>query len=317
MELKTRTGHGAASAPVYTGSNWDSWLRLTRPHTLTASFVPVAIGTAFALPYGQSRFSLFLAMLLVSMLLQAATNMYNEYYDYRRGLDNAQSVGISGTIVREGVAPHTVLTLAQLTVAAAFLLGLYLCQQASWWLLPVGLAGAAVGYLYSGGPYPLSATPFGEIFSGATMGLVIIAVAFFIQTGYVSSQAVLVSVPTSVLIGAILLSNNIRDLDGDKLHGRRTLAILIGRGPATALLAAMFALADLWVICLWLTGVVGPWALLALASLPKQLQAVRGFVRGGVTPAELMPAMVATAQTNTLFGLLFAAGLLAQHLLAR
>lgn len=317
MELKTRTGRGAASVPAYTSGNWHIWLRLTRPHTLSASFVPVAIGTAFALPYGQSRFSLFLAMLLVSMLLQAATNMYNEYYDYRRGLDDARSVGISGTLVRDGVAPPTVLALARLTVAVSFLLGLYLCQQTSWWLLPVGLAGAAVGYFYSGGPYPLSATPFGEIFSGATMGLVIIAVAFFIQTGFVSAEAVLVSVPTSILIGAILLSNNIRDLDGDKLHGRRTLAILIGRGPATALLATMFALASLWVVYLWLAGVIGPWALLALASLPKQLQAVRGFIRGGATPAELMPAMVATAQTNTLFGLLFAAGLLVQHLLAR
>jgi 1,4-dihydroxy-2-naphthoate octaprenyltransferase len=317
MELKTRTSNGAAGATVNIGGNWDTWLRLTRTHTLTASFVPVAIGTVFALPYGQSRFSLFLAMLLVSMLLQAATNMYNEYYDYRRGLDNARSVGISGTIVRDCVAPPTVLTLARLTVAAAFILGLYLCQQTSWWLLPVGLAGAAVGYFYSSGPCPLSATPFGEIFSGGTMGLVIVGVAFFIQTGFVSADAFLVSVPTSVLIGAILLSNNIRDLDGDKLHGRRTLAILIGRGPATALLAAMFALADLWVVYLWLAGVVGPWALLALASLPKQLQAVRGFIRGGATPAELMPAMVATAQTNTLFGLLFAAGLLVQHLLAR
>ncbi len=316
MELKIRTGRGPSSAPFKTAGSWDTWLKLTRPHTLTASFVPVAIGTAFALPYGPNRFSLFAAMLLVSMLLQAATNMYNEYYDYRRGLDNAQSVGISGTLVRDGVTPQTVLTLAWLTVATAFLLGLYLCQQASWWLLPVGLGGAAVGYLYSGGPCPLSATPFGEVFSGATMGLVIIAVTFFIQTGFVSAEVILVSVPTSILIGAILLSNNIRDLDGDKLHGRHTLAILIGRKPATVLLAAMFALADLWVVYLWLAGVIGPWALLALASLPKQLRAVRGFNGGGTAPAALMPAMVATAQTNTLFGLLFAAGLLIQHLFA-
>ncbi|MDT8899803.1 1,4-dihydroxy-2-naphthoate polyprenyltransferase [Anaeroselena agilis] len=317
MEIKTRTAPGTASAPAKTSTTRDTWLKLTRPHTLTASFVPVAIGTAFALPHGQIRLPLFVAMLLTSMLLQAATNMYNEYYDYRRGLDNAQSVGISGTLVRDGVTPQTVLTLARLTVAAAFLLGLFLCQQTSWWLLPVGLGGTAVGYLYSGGPYPLSATPFGEIFSGATMGLVIIAVAFFIQTGFVSAEAFLVAVPTAILIGAILLSNNIRDLDGDKLHGRRTLAILVGRRPATFLLAAMFATAALWVVYLWLAGVVGPWSLLALASLPLPVKAVRGFLSGGATPAELMPAMVATAQTNTLFGLLFAAGLLVQHLLAR
>jgi 1,4-dihydroxy-2-naphthoate octaprenyltransferase len=316
MQTQIRTGRDPLLPPARTPGAWLVWWRLARPHTLTASFVPVAIGTAFALPHGPTRLPVFLAMLLASLLIQAATNMFNEYFDYRRGLDNVHSVGISGTIVHDGFAPRTVLAAALITTAAAFFLGLYLCFATGWELLPVGFALASVGYFYSGGPCPLSATPLGEIASGLCMGLGIIAVAFYVQTGFISPQALLVSVPTSVLIGAILMANNIRDLDGDALHGRRTLAILLGRGRAILALAAMFALAGLWLVGLVIAGVAGPWALLALAAIPKAARAVRGFTRGA-TPAELMPAMVATAQTNTVFGLLLALGLLVQHLAAR
>ncbi len=316
MQTQIRTGRDPLIPSGRTPGAWLALWLLARPHTLTASFVPVAIGTAFALPHGPTRLPVFAAMLLASLLIQAATNMFNEYFDYRRGLDNIHSVGISGTIVRDGFAPRTVLAAALITTTVAFFLGLYLCIATGWELLPIGFALVSVGYFYSGGPYPLSATPFGEIASGLCMGLGIIAVAFYVQTGFVSPQTLLISIPTSILIGAILMANNIRDLDGDARHGRRTLAIILGRGPAILALAAMFALAGLWVVGLVIAGITGPWTLLALAAAPKAAQAVRGFTRGAA-PAELMPAMVATAQTNTVFGLLLALGLLVQHLAAR
>lgn len=294
--------------------SWQIWWKLLRPHTLTASFVPVAIGTALALPHGAFRADLFIAMLSASILIQAAVNMLNEYYDYKRGLDHELSVGIGGTIVRDGVAPKTVLAIAQGVLGIAFFLGMYLCLKSSWLLLPVGLSCVAAGYLYSGGPYPISATPFGELVSGFFMGLVIIAIAFFIQTGTVTIAALLVSIPTSILVGAILMANNIRDLEGDKLHGRKTLAILLGKNSATIGLAAMFTAAYAWVLLLIYTGIMTPWTLLAFASIPKALHAVQGF-RHHTTPIAMMPAMVATAQTNTLFGLLLALGLLIPHLL--
>jgi len=292
--------------------DWTVWWKMLRPHTLTASFVPVAVGTALSLPAAQFRPSLFLAMLAASIFIQAATNMFNEYYDYRSGLDDTQSVGIGGTIVRHGVAPRTVLAIALALFGAAFLLGLYLCSQTSWWLLPVGLACAAVGYLYSGGPYPISATPFGELAAGAAMGLGIISISFFIQTGAVTAASILVSVPTSVLIGAILMANNIRDRDKDREHGRQTLAIRLGKNRAIACLAGMFALAYAWVPFLIAAGVVGPWTLLSVLSLPKPIQAIKGF-RRHTSPEAMMPAMVATAQTNTLFGLGLALGLFIEY----
>jgi 1,4-dihydroxy-2-naphthoate octaprenyltransferase len=316
MQLQINTGHSGKIPFPPDNRDWDVWWRLLRPHTLTASFSPVLIGTALSLPSENFRIDLFIAMFLASILIQSSTNMFNEYYDYKRGLDHERSVGIGGTIVRDGVAPQTVLHIALGFLGTAFLLGLYLCTQTSWWLLPVGLGCAAVGYLYSGGPYPISATPFGELVAGICMGLVIIVISSFIQTGAVISQALLVSIPTSVLIGAILMANNIRDLEDDKNHGRQTLAILLERNKATYCLTGMFAFSYIWVVALVLFGIVSPWAFLSFFSLPKAVQASRGFFRH-TSPAALMSAMVATAKTNTLFGLFLATGLLLQYLLYR
>ncbi len=289
-------------------NSWDVWWRLLRPHTLTASFVPVCIGTALALHSGPVNWLLFLAMLLASILIQAATNMFNEYFDYVRGLDTKDSVGIGGTIVRDGVSEKTVLNMAITFYAIAIVLGLYICALSSWWLAVVGLICMSIGYLYNGGPFPISASPLGELFAGFFMGIIVI-ISFFIQTGKVTLSSVLIAVPFMVLIGAILTSNNIRDLDGDKAHGRRTLAILLGRPRAINFLGGMFIFAYCWVIGLVLLKQASAWLLLVLLSTPKAYSAYRRF-KGKTKAPEMMPAMKATAQTNTQFGLLLTIGLI-------
>lgn len=146
------------------------WWKMTRPHTLTASFVPVLLGTALALKTGMVHIGLFIAMLVASMLIQAATNMFNEYFDYVRGLDTEESVGIGGTIVRDGIKPKTVLNLAFGFYFIALLLGIYICASSSWWLALVGLVCMAVGYFYTGGPVPIAYTPFGKFFQVSLWG---------------------------------------------------------------------------------------------------------------------------------------------------
>ncbi|MFV1458107.1 1,4-dihydroxy-2-naphthoate polyprenyltransferase, partial [Bacillus mycoides] len=150
------------------------------------------------------------------------------------------SVGIGGAIVRDGIQPKTVLNLAFGFFGIAILLGVYICINSSWWLAAIGLVCMAVAYLYTGGPLPIAYTPFGELTAGLFMGVIIIGISFFIQTGTVTSEVILLSIPSSILIGAILLANNIRDLDGDKENGRKTLAILVGRERAVGVLASMF-----------------------------------------------------------------------------
>src|SRR4051812_42266198 len=288
------------------------WWKMTRPHTLTASFVPVLLGTALALKTGRVHIGLFIAMLVASMLIQAATNMFNEYFDYKRGLDTAESVGIGGTIVRDGIKPKTVLNLAFGFYGIALLLGIYICANSSWWLALVGLICMAVGYFYTGGPFPIAYTPFGEILSGFFMGMLIILISFFIQTGTVSITSILVSVPSMILVGMIMLSNNIRDLDGDKENGRKTVAILLGKKGAIYLLAGMFTISYLWILGLIISGIAPFWTAIVILSVPKPVKAIKGFIENNV-PLKMAPAMIATAQTNTIFGFLLAIGIFIGH----
>lgn len=295
-------------------TGWRIWWQLTRPHTLTASFVPVFLGTMIAISYIEIHWTLFFAMLFASMLIQAATNMFNEYYDFTRGLDNENSVGIGGAIVRNGVKPKTVMQLALLLYAISILLGIYICIQTTWLLAVVGAVAMAIGYLYTGGPYPIAYTPFGELFSGIFMGMLIVLIAFFIQTGDITTIALLLSVPSMLLVAAIMLSNNIRDLVGDKESGRKTMAILIGRKRAIDVLLALFVVSYVWIIVLVIFGIFTPWTLLIILSVKKPVHAILIFKRK-VHTFEVAPAMKDTALTNTIFGFLLGLGLLISYLL--
>src|SRR5690606_3155651 len=118
--------------------------KMTRPHTLTATFAPVILGTVAALYVTEIDWLLFIAMMVACLALQIATNLFNEYYDFKRGLDTADSVGIGGGIVRHGLKPKNVLSVAvSLYVFAAFI-GLYICMNSSWWLVVIGFAGMAI-----------------------------------------------------------------------------------------------------------------------------------------------------------------------------
>ncbi|WP_342543193.1 1,4-dihydroxy-2-naphthoate polyprenyltransferase [Paenisporosarcina sp. FSL H8-0542] len=295
-------------------SGWRIWWQLTRPHTLTASFVPVFLGTMIAISYTDIHWPLFLAMLVASMLIQAATNMFNEYYDFTRGLDNEKSVGIGGAIVRNGVQPKTVMQLALLLYAVSIILGIYICIETTWLLAVVGAVSMAIGYFYTGGPYPIAYTPFGEIFSGVFMGMLIVLIAFYIQTGEITTLALLLSIPSMLLVAAIMLSNNIRDLVGDKASGRKTMAILIGRKRAVNVLLALFVISYIWILILVILNLVTPWVLLVILSAKKPVHAIQVF-KTKEHPLEVMPAMKDTALTNTLFGFLLGIGLLIGYLL--
>lgn len=285
------------------------WWRLLRPHTLTASFVPVFIGTMLVYLDQSIHWPLFIAMLLASILIQAATNMFNEYYDYKLGLDNEQSVGIGGTIVRDGVKPKTVLHLAFIFFGIAILLGIYICLMSSWWIAVIGAISMLFGYLYTGGPIPIAYTPFGELFAGFFMGTVIIAINYYIQTLTLTGTVIWVSVPVAIFIGAILLSNNIRDLVNDKKSGRRTIAILLGHRWAVVFLAILFAAAYLLTAIFIITGQLPTLSVIVFLSIPKAIRVINGF-RGKTMPIEMMPAMVATGQTNTIYGFLLGISLL-------
>jgi len=285
------------------------WWRMLRPHTLTASFIPVFVGSMAAYADGHFQPFVFVAMLLASILIQAATNMFNEYYDFVRGLDTEHSVGISGTIVRDGLSPKTVLRTALIFYAISALLGVYICTESSWWIAVIGLVCMLFGYLYTGGPFPIAYTPFGELFAGFFMGTVIIGISYYIQTLEVNSRIVVISIPIALLIGSILLSNNIRDREGDQENGRKTLAILLGHSYAVAFLGSIFAAAYLWTFMLIAAGILPVWSCIVLLSAVKAIDTVMKF-KGKTKPIEMFPAMISTGKTNSLFGVLLGISLI-------
>lgn len=296
--------------------DFDFWWRLIRPHTLTASLVPVLVGSIWAFSCTRTlHFGLFFAMLIASCAIQIATNLFNEYYDYVRGLDTKDSVGIGGTIVHDGASPKFVMVLALGLYALAAILGIYICANSSWYLLLIGAFCMLIGYLYTGGPFPISASPFGELFAGGFLGTGVICISFFIQTGYIDWHTVAISIPVLVLIGLILTGNNIRDRVGDAANGRHTLVILLGHKNAVTFLSIMFTFCYLWIIGLIILGGHSIWLLATFISIPTARKAVEKFRPEGQTPKEMMGAMVLIPKANTQFGLTLALGLLMESLI--
>lgn len=283
--------------------------RMLRPFSLVASLIPVLTGTALALAAERFHGGRFVAFLVAAILIQSATNMFNEYFDYVRGLDTKEHVGIAGSIVRDGIQPKTVLTLAWLFSGSAVAIGLYISATTSWWVFATGLACIGVAYLYSAGPMPLAYTPLGELAAGFTMGPVIILLVYYTQAGELTMSALWVAQPIGLLIASILLGNNIRDMEADRTGGRRTLAILLGRRGASLLFAGFFALTYLITLTQVALGLLSPWVLLVLLTLPSAYRVARLFFRH-TDPVKLHPAVKGTAQLLARFGALLVLSLL-------
>ena len=147
------------------------------------------------------------------------------------------------------------------------------------------------------------------------MGAGFVLIAYYIQTNVITMNSVLIATPIAILVGAINMSNNIRDIEEDIVGGRKTLVILLGKGKSIQALAISFAVAYAWIFVLIFTGVVSPWAALILLSVKKPITAIRSFKRGEEHPKFLGMAMKSTALTNTLFGMWLAVGLFINYII--
>lgn len=283
------------------GGTVKTWWRMLRPFTLTASLTPTLVGSGLALAAGHWRWGLFIAFLVAALLIQAATNMFNEYFDYARGLDSEKMVGIAGTIVHDRIPARTVLSLAFGFVGAALLLGLYISAATSWWVAVTGAACILVAYTYSGGPRPLSSTPFGELAASVAMGPAIVVLAYYVQTGRVDAVALLASVPIALLIGAILLANNLRDMDLDRPWGRHTLPIVLGRPGGILALALVYGFVYVFTVGLVVWRVLSPWSLVVLVTIPQAVRVV-GLFRRHTEPSRLHPAVKGASLLLFAFG---------------
>ena len=288
---------------------FEEWFRLARPFSLTASAVPVLFGTALAFKSGAFFWDPFLAMLLGSLLIQAATNMFNEFYDEQRGLDVAGTVGIAGSIVSGRMTSRSVLVGALLCYTLALFLGIYLITVGGWPILVLGCLSALGGYLYSAGPRPIAYTPASEAAVFVFMGVLIVVIAYAVQAKGFPLYVPLAALPIGGPVAAILLANNIRDLISDRRGGRRTLPIVYGREVAILVYRALLLEAYVAVAVLMAFRVVPPECALVFPSVFAAFRLWRDIAAYS-TPRRLDPVVKRTAALHLIFGLLYTAGVL-------
>lgn len=285
----------------------SEWFWLARPFSLTAAAVPVLFGSALALGDGGFSLGPFLAMLLGSLLIQAATNMFNEFYDEQRGLDTATAVGIAGSIVRGRMQARTVLLGALFCYTLALFCGIYLISVGGWPILVLGCLCALGGYVYSAGPRPIAYTAASEAAVFVFMGVLIVVIAYAVQANEFPLYVPLAALPIGGPVAAILLANNIRDMDSDRRGGRRTLSIVFGRSGGILVYRMLLLEAYVAVLVLVFTGVVSPAALIAVLSAPLAVRLWRGIAATTV-PDRLDPVVKRTAGLHLVFGLLYTLG---------
>ena len=283
------------------------WLLAARPRTLPAAVAPVLVGTSLALTDDVFRPLAFVAALVGSVFIQIGTNLSNDYSDARRGADTEDRLGPVRVTAGGLMPPRRVLVGTYVAFGVAVAAGLYLAAVAGWQLLVVGAASILAGVLYTGGPRPYGYEGLGELFVFTFFGLVAVAGSYFVQTEELRWEAVALGVPVGLLAAAILVVNNVRDIDTDRRAGKRTLAVKLGRRRARSLFAGMIVAS--FACCPGLAPALSAWVLLPLAALPLAPPLIRTVATRTDGPA-LNGALAGTGRLLAVFSLLLAGGVL-------
>jgi 1,4-dihydroxy-2-naphthoate polyprenyltransferase len=280
------------------------WLAGTRPRTLPAAVVPVLIGSGVALGYDRFSWWRALLALVVALALQVGVNFANDYSDGVRGSDEGR-VGPVRLVAAGLAAPRQVLSAAFSCFFVAGAAGLALAAVTAWWLVAVGVACIAAAWFYTGGPRPYGYHGLGEVFVFTFFGVVAVVGTAYVQMGRFSWLGLAASVPAGLLACALLVVNNLRDIHGDTLAGKRTLAVRLGdarsRTAYTLTMLAPF-------FCAALIAVYRPFVLLVAVTLPLARMPVRS-VRAGASGPALIKALGQTGRLQLAFGVAFAIGL--------
>jgi 1,4-dihydroxy-2-naphthoate octaprenyltransferase len=240
----------------------EAIIKIIDVKTFPAALLPVLLGSIYSLyAYGKMNSLLMLMLAVALLLIQASTNMLNDFFDYRRGIDSTEKADEKALVSGE-LTPHQVLILVATFVLVALIIGTIIAYQTNWTILFVAAAGAAVAVLYSSGPKPISYTPFGEAAAGITMGIGITSTVVYIQSAHFTWHSILMAFPTAVFIAYIMFTNNLCDLDKDKSAGRSTLPGLLGYEAAKSIWLLCCLVLVLMTVLLIIIGVYPVWDLL-------------------------------------------------------
>ena len=295
--------HGSGISP------WQAWLIAIRPKTLPAAISPVLVGTTLAVRDGLFSPLPAVAALVGALLIQIGANLANDYFDYVKGVDIPERKG------PKRVAQSGLIALAHLrlgiavTFALSALVGAYLIFVGGWPILLIGVASLLSSLAYTGGPFPIGYHGLGDLFVFLFFGVAAVCGTYYVQALSISSMVVAASIPVGSLTVAILVINNLRDIETDRQTGKRTLAVMIGseatRLEYVLLLVSAYAVSSLP----WLAGWSPAWTLLPWLSLPLAVRLVHAIYQNAEGPS-LNKALAGTANLDLIFCTLFAIGLL-------
>jgi 1,4-dihydroxy-2-naphthoate octaprenyltransferase len=288
-------------------SKFQNWLLASRPKTLLASVVPVMVGTALAVNVG--RFSVLVAIvaLICSLLIQIGTNFTNDLYDYHKGADTAARKGPVRVLSSGLISVKEMKTGIIITFLSSFILGLYLVYVGGIIILIIGVLSIAAGIAYTAGPYPLAYRGLGDIFVFMFFGLIGTMGTFYLHTNEISLPAFLSAIPVGSLITNILVVNNYRDIEEDKIAGKNTLAVKLGKTFTQYQFVFLIVVSFLTPLALFLFFNFKIWIFLPYLTLPVAYNITKMlFTLDGI---QLNKTLEMTARLSALYGILFSAGL--------
>ena len=289
------------AAPV----RWRVWMLAIRVPTLSAAVVPVLVGTAIAAREGRFNAVIFAVVICAALLIQIGTNLTNDLFDFQKGADTGGRLGPLRVVQAGLLSQKQVAAGSALSFGLAILLGLYLVKVGGWPIVAIGLAAVASGIAYTGGPWPLGYHGLGDVFVFIFFGVIAVVGTFYLQSGDVTGAALTASLPVAMLVTAILVVNNLRDIDTDRAAGKLTLAVRFGREVTQLQYSILVLGAYLVAAALWLGGADSAWAMLPWLTVPLGLRLVREIWRseGG---AALNRTLRQTAGLHLIFGILLA-----------
>ena len=288
---------------------------IARPFSFTASIVPVCAGAALAAFDGPFRWTLFVAALLASVLLQLGTNVINEIYDVRRGIDSIVSPRASQAIVKGRINERVAFTLAAIAFGLAATIGVYLVLRRGAPVVLLGLLGLLGGFGYTAPPLEYKYRALGLPLVFLLMGPLMVVGSYYVVTGTIEAEPFVLSIPVGFLVAAILHGNEWRDISEDARAGIKTLSIRYGRAAAHVVYVSLILGAYIVLALAVMLKVLPVGALLAMLSLPLLVRIIRNAELGaGGQQRAIAMIDLQTAQLHAVFGVLLVMGLVASYL---
>lgn len=294
----------------------QAWIMAMRPQTLPVSVGPVLVGTAVAFIEGRFRIGPALAAAAGALLLQIGSNLANDVFDFEKGADTEHRIGPPRAAQLGLLSPAALKRGMFFVFGLAMLIGVYLSVVAGPVIIALGLVSIAAAIAYTGGPWPLGYHGLGDVAVFLFFGFAAVVGTTFVQVGAVPSLAWIAALPVGGLATAILVVNNLRDVETDRVAGKRTLAVRLGRSGARREWAVLVGGAYVLTLAPALLFGVGPWILLPWLSAPRAYSLWR-VVRSSESGPELNMALAGTAKLSAIFSLLFAIGLCTSRFFSR